>query len=607
MCSVRRTGSSPRRPRHETCYSWLSVAFGGELVSRVNLCTHKEATNIRCYSFANPHSAHAVCIFAKGRAPSLTGVVVFRETHVTMLVKQFRQGLILVGLILSVSICILRFKPQGEGSLSIGALTGLHGAGLADEYVSEDASAEASDPKHKPTIFEEDENAKLWIHADEQNDAEFLADMSPKGGKTAKGRGKGNGKGKMGGTDKGGTKFKAPQIVHHEIFSQTSQNRGFFPIYMGGLQIYNPNVIPHPRRSDVWIVVGQHQQTDVHRVGAQQLVCAASFLEDALTCIEEPAVLSTEPSIKGECEGKYANYNMRPGARDARIFYGPNAPMISYGSQSSYACLGVWLQNLRSMVDLFTQERASQTVFRTATELRRPPPFRRFEKNFFLFWDENNELYVHHDLHPQRVFAKLNDGGSVGPDLAGEATVGDTACMAKYMPTISNKDESIHQATNSLLITMCRRSDYDCRPHGGNTFIMIIFHHQTYHDHHPIYEPYVMLFQSHAPFAVYAIGQKPLWIHGRGTLVDSQTRSAKATHPTKAAALYDSSITGTHPNRTQMLYITSMSWKVHGQKYHGYIDDPVFLSFGIDDERAAVMDVKAEDLVQNLGKCSGSK
>jgi hypothetical protein len=52
-----------------------------------------------------------------------------------------------------------------------------------------------------------------------------------------------------------------------------------------------------------------------------------------------------------------------------------------------------------------------------------------------------------------------------------------------------------------------------------------------------------------------------------------------------------------------MFYITSMSWKGHDQKYHGYIDDVLFLAFGIEDTRAAAIDVKAADLMQDLALC----
>ena len=39
-------------------------------------------------------------------------------------------------------------------------------------------------------------------------------------------------------------------------------------------------------------------------------------------------------------------------------------------------------------------------------------------------------------------------------------------------------------------------------------------------------------------------------------------------------------------------------------KYHGFLDDVVFLAFGIEDERTAGIDVRAGDLVRGLGMCS---
>ncbi|GAM89154.1 hypothetical protein ANO11243_071900 [Dothideomycetidae sp. 11243] len=496
--------------------------------------------------------------------------------------RHFRQGLILVGLVLTIYLCVVPLISTAA-----------------------DSSSNASTNTRKPIIFEEDKNAKLFIHADERNDAEFFARISSKARKAAKGRNKGQGILK----DSAKTSVHAltKSIPHEEIFSETSKSRRFIPIFTGGREIYNPNVIPHPTKSDVWMVFGQHQQSGTQGVGAQQLVCAASLLEDVLSCTEDPAILSMEPSIEGQCDGKYATYNMRQGARDARVFYGPDAPMIAYGSQSSYACLGMWLQDLRSMVDVYTHESSSPVVFRTATEMLRPPPSKRFEKNFFLFWDENNEPYVHHDMYPRRVFAALNEDGTIGPNMAVKVADKDNACTAKYLPRLKSSEESVHQATNSLLITMCRRSDYDCRPHEGNTFIMTILHYKTYRDYHSVYEPYVMLFQNQLPFAIHAIGRKPLWIHGRRQATEDMP-SAKQASSTNGASSDDSdSPNGATPtNQTEMFYMTSMSWKTHGQRYHGYIDDPIFLAFGIEDTKGAVMDVNAEHLVQNLGYCGGT-
>lgn len=52
-----------------------------------------------------------------------------------------------------------------------------------------------------------------------------------------------------------------------------------------------------------------------------------------------------------------------------------------------------------------------------------------------------------------------------------------------------------------------------------------------------------------------------------------------------------------------MFYITSMSWKSHAQKYHGYIDDVIFVAFGVEDTMAGVIDVLAGDLLQDLAFC----
>jgi hypothetical protein len=54
-----------------------------------------------------------------------------------------------------------------------------------------------------------------------------------------------------------------------------------------------------------------------------------------------------------------------------------------------------------------------------------------------------------------------------------------------------------------------------------------------------------------------------------------------------------------------MLYMTSISWKTHGQKYHGFIDDTLFLAFGREDSDAGGIDVTAGDLLAELGTCAG--
>jgi hypothetical protein len=52
-----------------------------------------------------------------------------------------------------------------------------------------------------------------------------------------------------------------------------------------------------------------------------------------------------------------------------------------------------------------------------------------------------------------------------------------------------------------------------------------------------------------------------------------------------------------------MIYVTSMNWKEQERNYVGYLDNVLMLGFGIEDERSAVMDVRASDLLKDLGLC----
>lgn len=384
-------------------------------------------------------------------------------------------------------------------------------------------------------------------------------------------------------------------IDYHEVFSLTTADRKFSPIFTGGVPIYNPNIIPHPTDHTLWIMIAQLEQSGQDIAVSSEVTCNLGLLNDVMVCTAEPTAIPIEPSISGNCSGELAYFNFRSGPRDARMCHGPDAPYILYGSQSSYSCIGIWMEDARMLLDDFHAERTVvPKLFTHATEVQRPPPVGGMEKNFFLFWDSENKAYVHHDIYPHRVFAQLNFDGSVGPNLAGLSASKDDVCLSMYMPSLAPQEESIHQATNSLSITLCKKADPGCVATDANTFVFTIFHHKSYHDWHGIYEPYVMVFQRYAPFTVHAISQRPIWIHGRNALT-RDTQSLLYSDPNKDIP----------EGHTEMFYVTSISWKTHGQKYHGYLDDPMFLAFGIEDTRAGLIDILAEDLFSNLGYCPG--
>ena len=380
-----------------------------------------------------------------------------------------------------------------------------------------------------------------------------------------------------------------PDETHRKVFSVSTADKKYFRIKFGEREAINPNIIPHPSLNDTWIIVAQQQRSSVKSsVWFAELVCNAVFKNDALECVDSPMILPITTAPGGKCDGKLDYFTFSVGPHDARVFYGPVNPYVIYGSNSAFTCFGQWMLDFRVVVD-WGFELLAENQFRLATELQRPGPYGAVEKNWFVFWDKTGQMYAHYDVVPKRVFAKLGYDGSIGPDLAPFAAPNDETCMAKYMPKIAPKLESIHQATNSLSITLCKRLDPSCEVNDTNTFILTIFQHKSYYSFHGVYEPYVMLFQRTAPFAIHAISQKPIWIHGRGkakvpdSLVEEERQSW---------------------NQTEMFYVTSTSWKKQGQKYHGYIDDELFIAFGIEDSSTAGIDIVAGDLLMDLGLCS---
>lgn len=390
-----------------------------------------------------------------------------------------------------------------------------------------------------------------------------------------------------------------PGSEFHQIYSLSTSNGTFHPVSFGNESAYNVNVLPHPTRPDQWIILAQ-ALAQAHENGTSQLRevnCIAEFHYGILACIGPAIALRTAPSmpcvncIDGESPPLL---KMVFGPRDARMFYGPKHSYIMYGSQSHYTWLGLWIQHAGKLIPTLDQDDSDDpSAFPEVTEIERPPPHKLgYEKNFFLFWDSQGAMYAHHDIYPNRTFAQLSANGSVGADLSPHSAPTDGVCMAKHMPRPGPELEGIHQSTNSLALTLCRRADPDCNPSDENTFIMNIFQHKTYHYYHALYYSYVMLFQQAAPFAVHAISKKPLWIHGRDMLTNK-------TH----AAYYQEHPSSMPKNHTEMFYITNISWKSSSQRYHGYIDDPMFVSFGIEDTKSGTVDVAAGDLLQHLAYC----
>lgn len=389
--------------------------------------------------------------------------------------------------------------------------------------------------------------------------------------------------------------------LHTEIFSVTTADRRYFRINFGGIEALNPSIIPHPEADDTWIVVAQPR--GLQEPGVPQpsvvLACKAKFIDEQLTCVGDDGVTPAEPlalpvaptaSKQTKCTGDLAVLANNAGPQDARVFYGPDAPYLIYGSSSAYTCMGQWLVDLRVLIPDANWAAISDEKHRPATpalsypagtELQRPKPYSPIEQDWFLFWDASNHPHTHLNIVPTRSLARVHPSGRTGRDLARRTARHDDACLARYLPRVLAPElESVRQATNSLAVTLCRRSDPSCVPDDDNTFVLSVFHHRTQIGQHASYHPYLMLFRRRAPFELWAVGARPVWISGRGSLADGDT---------------------------EMVRVSGISWRARGMRYHGFADDVIFLSFGIEERMMGGIDVFAGDLLANLGLCRGDE
>lgn len=383
--------------------------------------------------------------------------------------------------------------------------------------------------------------------------------------------------------------------THVEVFSKMTKDGNWFQLEFGDRAAYNPNIIPHPDKPNTWFITAQRDKSaDDDIVWFTELVCEATFKDDKMQCIRPPLILPIASTVSTHCDGDLEFFNLTMGPHDARVFQGPDQPFVIYGSQSQYNCFGLWIHDFRRLVD-WSSSPDTMGKFFWPTDLPRPQglPHSRVEKNWFPFWDSGGEMYIHYDIAPKRTFAKLdfdgkdNSKGLVGEDIAPLAAERDKICMEKYIPPIRNsKLEFIHQATNSLAITLCQRSDPNCRKSDENTYIFTIFQFKSFYGH-GVFEPYIMLFKQTAPFEVYGMSSKPFWYHGRG----------------EAGGSWVGDMDWIPKNSTQMVYTTSMGWKQQGLRYHGYLDDELFIGFGVEDKKSFGIDVAAGDLIAGLELC----
>lgn len=273
----------------------------------------------------------------------------------------------------------------------------------------------------------------------------------------------------------------------------------------------------------------------------------------------------------------------------------------------------------------------------TLTELTRNPADTRsaIEKNWLLFFPASGESYIHYDLPDPhggprgRTFAKLLGNGLTTTNLTDPL---EQPCIKELTdaeePDKMKRGGTWHQATNSLRLVLCNRSDSSCKASTENTVFFAIVHRKfpNWLKLPLRYERFFIVWQAAPPFAMIGISQYPL-------LMANETASGWSVSqnwdddPIKNVAVASTRKSSTNASEPVLdkdywayfTYTVSMSyaWGRPARKgqpgpgdeamdmHGGYLDDEVVLGIGVDDKGQAFSRVKAGDLVACLRACPG--
>lgn len=318
--------------------------------------------------------------------------------------------------------------------------------------------------------------------------------------------------------------------------------------------------------------------------------------------------------------------------------------MLTSLYRSRYACFGLWIIDLRSLHPSLDRLLSSSPTlpslgplksYPTLTELTRNPADTRsaMEKNWLLFFPSSGESYIHYDLSSPyggsrgRTFAKLLGNGLTTTNLTDPL---EQPCLRELTeaeePDVKKRRGTWHQATNSLRLVLCNRSDVSCTANSENTVFFAVIHRKFPNWLRlPLrYERFFIVWQATPPFAMLGISQHPLLMSNETASgwTESENWSDNSTNAAIVASTKKHNPNATEPfgGRDYWAYFTytvsiSYAWGRPPRKglagdeasdmHVGYMDDEVVLGIGADDKGQAFSRVKAGDLVQCLRACPG--
>jgi hypothetical protein len=272
--------------------------------------------------------------------------------------------------------------------------------------------------------------------------------------------------------------------------------------------------------------------------------CTADDLEilgsaGGLRCAIPPITISIPPTPAERCEGSWSSFPDIPGFHDPRIFWsGKGEPLIMVNSASRYACVGLWIIDLRTLHEPLGDLVASQPgrpyhpgplmSYPSLTELTRNPASTRasVEKNWFLFFPSPAEAFLHYDLSTPRLereggvngttggrtFAKVFGNGFTTPNLTDP---GEAPCLPAEQDA-RGKVGRWHQATNALKLVLCRRGEAErraCSEEQEGRAVHFAVMHRKFSNQWDLplrYERFFVVWDAAPPFRMLGISQHPI-------------------------------------------------------------------------------------------------
>lgn len=259
-----------------------------------------------------------------------------------------------------------------------------------------------------------------------------------------------------------------------------------------------------------------------------------------LHCATPPSIISIPPTPAERCEGTWASFPDIPGFHDPRIFWsGKGEPLIMVNSASRYACVGLWMTDLRTLHEPLRGLLTSQPgqphhpgplmSYPSLTELTRNPAATRasVEKNWFLFFPTPQEAFLHYDLSiPRtvgegknktkvvggRTFGKLIGNGFTTPNLTDP---NELPCLHDE-PDTRGKFGHWHQTSNSLKLILCRRGEAErerCSAEQDGRAVHFAIMHRKFSNEWDLplrYERFFVVWDTRPPYRMLAISRYPL-------------------------------------------------------------------------------------------------